>query len=403
MRYEVISADCHIDLCWLPPDLFVSSAAPSMRDRMPFVTEDARGRVWVTKGGAMLGRDCGMGSAGREYVPGQIHRADRMASTGLYEDGQRGIRRLVDPELRVADQERDGVQAEVLYGILGTTGRLGDPGAAVEVMRIYNEWLAAFCATYPDRYAGLACIPSQPIDAAIAEIERVARRGVLRGLDIANSPELTPLWDPSWNPLWEVIEDSGLPLHFHTVGARLPGAVRDALFPAAGRDRAGGQAAGARLDHEVARAAFAVHITGFQIHMASVLMSLIYAGVLERHPRLRVVIGESGIGWIPYVLERMDAEWEDQFKDLGLKMPPSEYWQRQCWATYQTDPIGIKLIDELGPEKVMWGSDFPHPDGVWPDSREYIQRELGHLPAGVRRKIVCENAARLYGFPLAET
>jgi predicted TIM-barrel fold metal-dependent hydrolase len=94
----------------------------------------------------------------------------------------------------------------------------------------------------------------------------------------------------------------------------------------------------------------------------------------------------------------MDAEWEDQFKDLSLTMPPSEYWKRQCRATYQTDPIGIKLIDEVGAENIMWGSDFPHPDGIWPDSQEYIQRELGGLPAGIRRKIVCENAAKLYGF-----
>jgi predicted TIM-barrel fold metal-dependent hydrolase len=122
--------------------------------------------------------------------------------------------------------------------------------------------------------------------------------------------------------------------------------------------------------------------------------------VLERHPRIRLVLGESGIGWIAYVLWRMDAEWEDQFKDLSLTMPPSEYWKRQCWATYQTDPVGIKLLDELGADKIMWGSDFPHPDGVWPDSQEYIARELGHLPAATRSMIVCENAARLYGFTL---
>jgi predicted TIM-barrel fold metal-dependent hydrolase len=134
--------------------------------------------------------------------------------------------------------------------------------------------------------------------------------------------------------------------------------------------------------------------------MAAVLTAVIFGGVLERHPRLRVVLGEAGIGWIPYVLWRMDAEWEDQFKDLSLTMPPSEYWRRQCWATYQTDPVGLKLLDELGADKIMWGSDFPHPDGVWPDSREYVEREMGHLPADVRHKIVCENAARLYGFRL---
>ena len=201
MKYEMISADCHIDLCWLPPDVFVNGASSAWKDRMPYVTEGPKGPMWTTKSGVSLGLACGMGSAGREYVPGRIHRSDRMAATGLYADGKRGIRRLTDPELRLRDQDLDGVQGEVLYGILGATGRLDDNEAAVEVMRIYNEWLADFCATHRDRFAGLASIPRHPIEAAIAEVERVAKRGVLPGLDIANSAGLTPLWDPYWDPL----------------------------------------------------------------------------------------------------------------------------------------------------------------------------------------------------------
>jgi predicted TIM-barrel fold metal-dependent hydrolase len=399
MRYDMISADCHVDLCWLPPDLFTANASSALRERMPYVTEGPNGRMWTTKKGANLGHMNGMGSAGRQYIPGKIQRADRMAATGLYEDGKRGIRRLTDPDLRVKDQDRDGVQAEVLYGVLGATGRLNDPPAAVEVMRIYNAWLAEFCAAHPERFAGLASIPNHPIEAAIAEVERVAKRGALRGLDIANSSDLQPLWDPYWEPLWEVINATGLPLHFHTVGGYAPDHIRKIQMIGADPTRA--LLPGApEVDLPVARAAFAAHITQFQVNMANVLTSIIYSGVLERHPRIRLVLGESGIGWIPYVLWRMDAEWEDQFKDLSLTMPPSEYWKRQCWATYQTDPVGIKLLDELGADKIMWGSDFPHPDGVWPDSQEYIARELGHLPAATRSMIVCENAARLYGFTL---
>ena len=185
MRYERISADCHVDLCWLPPDLFTTNASPALRDRMPYVTDGPKGRMWTTKSGANLGMMNGMGSAGRQYIPGKIHRADRMAATGLYDDGQRGIRRLTDPDLRVKDQDRDGVQAEVLYGVLGATGRLNDPEAAVEVMRVYNEWLADFCSAQPGRFAGLASIPNNPIDAAIAEVERVAKRG---GCAVSTSP-----------------------------------------------------------------------------------------------------------------------------------------------------------------------------------------------------------------------
>jgi predicted TIM-barrel fold metal-dependent hydrolase len=399
MRYETISADCHIDLCWLPPDLFTTQASAAMKDRMPYVADGPTGPAWTTKTGASLGRPCGMGSAGREYVPRQIHRSDRMAATGLYEDGKRGLRRISDPELRIKDQDRDGVQGEVLYGILGTTGRMNDPEATPEIIRIYNEWLAGFCSTHPERFAGLASIPNHPLDAAIAEVKRVAARGVVRGLDIANSAELTPLWDPYWNPLWAVINETGLPLHFHTVGGYMPDHLRKIVLIGSDPTRAGAPGAPA-VALPVARAAFASNITQFQINMTNILTSMIFAGVLEKYPRIRLVLGESGIGWIPYILQRMDAEWEDQFKDLSLTMPPSAYWRRQCTATFQSDPIGVKLLDDLGAENVMWGSDFPHPDGVWPDSQEYIQKELGHLPPDVRRKIVCENAGRFYGFPV---
>src|SRR5438270_5285822 len=205
LRYETISADCHVDLIWLPPELFTGNAAPAMRDRMPYVTDGPKGKIWVTKKGANLGNVNGMGSAGREYIPGKIHRSDRMASTGLYEDGKKGIRRLTDAALRIKDQDRDGVQAEVLYGILGATGRLNDPEASVEVVRIYNEWLAGFVESQPGRFVGLAAIPNNPLDAAIAEVERVAKRGACRRIDIANSAELKPLWDPYWEPVREVI------------------------------------------------------------------------------------------------------------------------------------------------------------------------------------------------------
>src|SRR5881275_143864 len=200
MKYDVISADCHIDVIWLPPDLFTANAPAAVKDRMPYVSEGPRGREWVTKNGASFGLDCGMGSAGRLYEPGKIHRSDRMASTGLYDPEQQQIRRLTDPDLRLQDQDRDGIQAEVLYGVLGTTRRLADHEAAAEVMRIYNEWLADFCHTHPDRYAGLASIPNQPVSAAVDEVTRVLKRGGVRGLDVANSPDMPPLWDPQWTP-----------------------------------------------------------------------------------------------------------------------------------------------------------------------------------------------------------
>ena len=379
MNDKVISADCHIDLIWLPPDLFTDNASAAMKDRMPYVVDGEKGPKWVSRNGGEFGLQNGMGSAGREYVPGQIHRSDRMASTGLYEDGKNGIRRLSDPDLRIKDQDLDGVSGEVLYGILGASTRLGDPEAATELMRIYNEWLDVFCKTHPDRFAGIACLPNHDIAAAVAEIERIADRGGVRGLEIANSLDMKPLYHPDWNPLWAAANAAKLPVHVHTIGTAKPDLTGFAPMQL--------------------RQAHAVLITGFQMGMSRVLMEVIFGGVLESYPDLRLVIGESGIGWIPYVLDHMDLEWEDQFHDLTLTMKPSDYWYRQCKATYQSDTVGLRLIDLLGEDNIMWGSDFPHPDGIWPDSQEFLEREVGHLPAATRRKITYDNAAALYGFP----
>ena len=187
------------------------------------------------------------------------------------------------------------------------------------------------------------------------------------------------MFDRSWEPLWAMAEEASLPVHYHTIGPRIDYHFDD-------------------LGPLQRRQAFAVHITSFQLAMAKIIMEIIYGGVLEAHPNLKIVIGESGIGWIPYILEHMDLEWEDQFKDLTLTMKPSEYWKRQCFATYQSDPIGLRLLDILGEDNVMWGSDFPHPDGVWPDSKDFINRELTNVPMPIKQKITCNNAAGLYGF-----
>jgi hypothetical protein len=258
MKYDVISADCHVDLIWLPPDLFTANASAAFRDRMPYVADGPRGREWVTKNGASFGLDCGMGSAGRLYEPGKIHRSDRMASTGLYDPEQQRIRRLTNPDLRLKDQDRDGIQAEVLYGILGATSRLNDDEAAGEMLRIYNDWLADFCSKQPERYAGLANIPNHDRDAAVGEIERVARRGGVRGLEISRRGDMTPLWDPWWNPMWDAVAASGLPVHFHTIGS---GVRRDFT----------------KLAPKVALAARAAGITSFQMYMSEVLLSVIFS------------------------------------------------------------------------------------------------------------------------------
>jgi predicted TIM-barrel fold metal-dependent hydrolase len=377
MHYTRISADCHIDLPMLAPDIFTSNASAALKDRMPFVKDGPDGPFWTCKNGGSFGLLNGVGPAGQKLVPGQNYRVDIMAATGLYEDGKQGHRHPTDPVLRAKDMDRDGVQAEVIFGILGAATRLNDPVAANEMFRIYNDWLVDFCKHDPARFIGLACLPYGDIDAAVREIHRVAKLG-LRGVELSCSWDMEPMWHPLWEPLWKAIHEVNLPLHFHTFPAVPPSLLDKATGPSR-------------------RAAFFTVVSGFQMNLVNILAAVIGAAVLERYPNVRISFGESGIGWIPYALDRMDFEWEDRFRDLGLTMKPSDYWRRQCKGTFQFDRIGGKLIDEMGVESLMWGSDYPHADGVWPESSKYIEEQFGHLPADVTHKITCENAGRFYG------
>lgn len=376
MNYSRISADCHIDLPMLAPDMFTSNARADLKDRMPYVTDGPDGPYWTCKSGRSFGLLNGVGPSGQKLVPGQNHRVDAMAATGFYEDGEKGRRHPTDPVLRAKDMDRDGVQAEVIFGILGAATRLNDRVAANEMFRIYNDWLVDFCAHDPTRFIGLACLPYGDIDAAVQEIHRVAKVG-LRGVELSCSWDMEPMWHPLWEPLWQAIHEVDLPLHFHTFPAVSPSVLDQAFGP-------------------TRRAAFFTVVSSFQMNLANILAAVIGAGVLERYPHVRISFGESGIGWIPYALERMDFEWEDRFRDLGLKMKPSDYWRRQCKGTFQFDRVGTKLIEEMGVESIMWGSDYPHADGVWPESSKYIGEQFGHLPADVVHKITCENAGKFY-------
>jgi len=376
MQYKRISADCHLDLPWLPPELFVSEARRELKDRMPYVEDGPDGPYWITKAGVNMGLVGGIGSVGGKFVPGQNYRVDVMASTGLYEDGKKGVRRPGDPDQRIKDMDRDGVDAEIIFGILGVASRVRDPEAANEMLRIYNDWLKGFCSHYPDRQIGLACLPYGDIEAAVAEVYRVAKLG-LRGLELSCSWDMEPMWHPMWEPLWKAVNDVQLPLHFHTFPTTSPKA----------REMASGQ---------IRRAAQFTGVAGFQMNLINIIAAIIGAGVLERYPNLRIGLGESGIGWLPYALDRMDFEYEDRFRDL-MKLKPSEYWRRQCRATFQFDRIGAKLVEDIGVETLMWGSDYPHPDGVWPESSKYIAEQFAGLSPEVVHQITCENAGKFYG------
>lgn len=379
MQYQVISADSHVDMTWLPGDLFVSNAPTAWKDQVPRVVETPAGPRWVAED-KVLGVVGGLGHGFSPPQRGLSRRTDRMLDTGFYADGAAGRPHPTTPALRLQDMALDGVDAEVLYGILTAGLRLQNRDLVTLVYRIYNAWVADFCRNYPERWAGLACIPNHDADIAAGEVYRAAELN-LRGADFDVASAAKPIWDKSWDPLWAALQETRMPISFHVTGPR--------GYPL--RESTGDAWADTVYQ--------GIRLTLFQMGAAEFLASMILSGALERYPGLHIVLGEAGAGWLPYTLERMDLEYEDRLhRHLDLTMPPSAYWRRQGHTTFQAETSGPRMVELIGADNIMWGSDYPHPDGVWPDSRDTIQQHMGHLEAGIRHKILCDNAATLYRF-----
>lgn len=373
MKYQTISADGHIDMAWMPKDLFIDNSPSQWQDQVPHVVETESGLRWFAEGIEMGIKH---GPAFTVQIPEEDHfsqRIRRMYDVGFFT----GPPHPATPELRKNDMRIDEVDAEVIYGILGTGMHLQNKDLVTLVYGIYNRWVADFCRVYPGTFFGLACIPNHDPEIAASELRRAASLG-LSGADFHVTTASKPLWHRSWDPLWAAAEECEMPISFHSTG----GAVRQADTP--------------EMAQDYHLQLMGTGVSMFQISSAEYLAGIIVSGALERYPGLKFVLGEAGVGWIPFVLGRLDIQYEDRLTDLNFTMMPSDYWRRQGYSTYQYEPIVADLIHLIGENNVMWGSDYPHPDGVWPDSQSFIQSDLGSLDASLRQKIVHGNAAALY-------
>jgi uncharacterized protein len=380
----IISADCHLDFWYLPGDLFVSNAPASMKERMPRVEPVDDGRAWTYKGQIL--RHVGDVGLGRDNLRAdQAVRSVRMrrkARTGIYDDAMHGEFRPAKAELRIKDQELDGVDGEVIYGILGLSRRVQDGEVMATVFRIYNDYVYnELRKRAPDRLAPLACLPNNDPCEAAEELRRVAKLG-FTGAELIASDSVKPVWDRDWDPVWEAAEETGIPISFHNQGM-------DAVREVPKDD--------ARYE-ENSRARNAVRQAMSRFGSAQFLASIIYSGAFDRYPGFRFVLGESSIGWIPYFLQRMDYEYEEEESfHMRMRLKPSDYFHVNGFVTYERDAVGVRLLDLIGEDNVMWGSDYPHPDGTWPDSRTILEREFRDVSERVKRKVLHDNAAKLYG------
>lgn len=378
--YPLISCDDHLDLNMLPADLW-TSRLPSYGDRAPHVEIRDGAAVWVCDG-KVWGSWAGMqpAAAGPKMNLNAYDRGGIVDQSG---------RRAGVPELRLQDMDRDGVHAHVIFGPV-TSIDLDDQELRVACYQAYNDWLADYCAVAPDRLLGVPMLPEDP-EAATAELERVAAMGCFRQANIQIAASSVGLHDDRWEPFFRAVEESGLVLSFHVVvflGGRGPNPAR-------------GKPAGALT-----------HAKSFIAQFIDPFVDLFAWGILERHPKLRIVVAESGVGWLPWLIEELDYRhwrlWEakdywDQHGGIPLKTKPSELFKRQIYATFQESPTAMAQLQFYGADNLLWASDYPHPDSVWPHSRAAIGRQMGHLPPETIRKLTFGNAAKLYGLDMTRS
>lgn len=351
----IISADDHMDIHVLPPDLFETRLPPEYRERGPRVVETEDGPFWQAEGRLLSPS----GSKGKGYIGSEDH--------GL---------RPGCAETRLEDMDRDGVFAHVIYSPMTTQMRIEDRALRAACMRAYNDWAEEFNRVDPRRLLLLAHIPGDDPASARDELVRVAERGH-KGAIIGQDEGVAPIFEDAWHPFWDAAQESGIPIHAH-LGPR-----------------------GTMLNAKLGSWRMAAFVSVIPMQLDETLCGMIFSGILEQRPNVKFVLGESGLGWLPYMLERMDHEhhkYRDKIEDHRLEMLPSEIFRRQIFVTYEDETIGVELIPEIGVDNVMWASDYPHGDSTWPNSRRALaDSPLASLGDDVLKKVVCENAAAVYG------
>ncbi len=372
----MISSDSHIIE---PPDLWTERVTGPMAERVPQVRRESGGDWWYIDG------QRSMSFLGIQTGDRFEKDATELRIEASFDEVRRGA---YDPAAFITENETDGVVASVIYpseALLAYS--IPDSELCSLTMATYNDFIAEFCAHDNERLKGIALINVDDVDEAIAEMTRCRNMGIA-GAMVSVMPPADQGYDhPRYEPLWSAAVDLDMPLSMHVATGR-------ALTSASGQTksdvRSVSEAAFYLQDHFVRKS----------------LGEMIFAGVFERHPKLRVGSVEHEVGWIPFWLFQMDYCYTDRplrgnwhrFADPDAR--PSHFFTSNCFVSFQEDAVGVRVRDTFGTHTLMWGSDYPHTESTFPRSREVVAETLADVPDDEYRMIVRDNCAALYGFDL---
>ena len=288
-----------------------------------------------------------------------------------------------DIKARLQDMDVDGIHAELCFptfpGFAGNTFYAAeDKDLAVACVSAYNDWLIEeWCAAAPGRQIPLVLVPFWDVDRTVAEIERVAAKGAkaITFTEVPHAIGLPSFHTEHWDPVFAAAQDADLPLCMHFGSGGTPAIAPGGPFTAA--------------------------IALFGLNSQQCTVELVNSRIFERYPRLKVALSEGGIGWMPYILERCDYTWERHRFYTGMEdaKRPSEIFRDHIYGCFIYDDAGLKNIDLIGEDNIMFECDYPHSDSNWPHTRKMLAESLRDVPDERARKIVEGNARKLFNFP----
>ena len=377
--YRPIDTDTHV---LEPPDLWTSRLPSKWRDSAPQIMTAGDKQIWVMDGKG-IGAPGAYAMAGWDGVLPDFPNgyADVVASAG-------------DAVARLEYMDREGIHAAVLYPNVGGFSsdkfiRASDPALALACVQAYNDFLVEWAAADPARLIPVLATPFWDVAATVREIERGAALGH-RAIVFCGQPQLLgqpTLGHRHWDPVWAAARDAGLSVSFHVGAGDLAEILRD--------------------DSEMGpHTNFSAKSALYFMQNASCISELTFGGVCHRFPEVRFVSVESGAGWIPFVLEGLDWQWQNggtSREHPEYDLLPSEYFRRQIYGCFWFERAGIRSAIERFPDNLLWETDYPHPTCMAPGPTtiatrpaEYADTALATVGEADRRKVLHDNAAALY-------
>jgi predicted TIM-barrel fold metal-dependent hydrolase len=363
VEYKYISADNHCDSWWIPKNLFQERLPAKYREIGPRVVEEADGSFWFWENKRRRESADGSGNAAmlkRFYPKAQVEPGSLPPTT---------------PKILLEHMDVSGIYASVFYSDT-RKWPFADPDLHMEVTRIYNDFVMEINAAAPERLMLLPQVPVFNSAAAASEVKRLLNKGA-KALEFHTFDLDRPIYSGAWDEVFDLVSEAGVPLCVHI-----------------------GDGAGVPYPPNERGSSWA-HFSIAPFSIAKYIPQFVFSGAFERYPKLQVSVAECRIGWLPFLFAWMDRQVEIRPPDptVQLSMLPTEYLKRNMTFTFEEDRIGAQMIQydwSLLKDVAIWGSDYPHEQGTWPEPAGLLERMLIGLTPQEQRYIVCDHAARVF-------